>query len=178
MFRTSIERIKSMPRTVSGVVLSLIAIAALNGVLTSAQAQGRPENLPPGKWTFAAGPYFGPDYESIPVDVFRVTTDARKGLAVTSVGLHNKETRDVTGVKLRWYLKDRGQADRVLLEGTTPMLGVLVPAGKARILEYPVASFAKIHKPLLKSGELTGQFRLEVAVAEVQYADTTSPGNN
>jgi hypothetical protein len=151
----------------------VMAFFVLIGTGTKISGQSTKDKLPPGKWTFAAGPYFGSDYESVPVDVFSVTSDARKGLAVTSVVLQNRDTRNVVAVKLHWYLKDKDQKGRVLLEGETPLIGVAVPAGESQTLNYPVVSFAKVHKPLLKGTELSGNFRIEVAVSEVQYDDSS-----
>lgn len=151
----------------------LMAFFALIGLGAKINGQSAKDKLPPGKWTFAAGPYFGSDYESIPVDVSSVTSDFRKGLTVTSVVLQNRDARNVVAVKLHWYLKDKDQKGRVLLEGDSPLIGVAVPAGESQILNYPVVSFAKVHKPLLKGTELSGNFRIEVAVSEVQYEDSS-----
>lgn len=158
----------------SKLFLMLIVFTGLAGAGIVVKSQANADRVPPGKWTFSAGPYFGSDYESIPVDVFRVTTNAAKGLTITSVGLHNKDTRNVTGVRMRWYLKDKDQNGRVLLEGETPLIEVSVSAGKGKILDYPVVSFAGIHKSLMKNGSLSGNFRLEIAVFEVHYADQTA----
>jgi hypothetical protein len=158
-------------RTVVLTVLSLVvALAAVTHGSLGSNAQTQ---LPPGKWTFAAGPYSGPGYESIPVDVFSVTTRVDRGLTTNSVGLKNRTTKDVVSVRLHWYLTDIGQG-RLVREGETPLVGVDLPAGKQQALNYPVASFAKILKPLLKGGSLSGNYRLEIAVSEVQYADEVS----
>ena len=164
----------SLTKYFSKLSLMLVALTALAGAGMIVKSQANADRVPPGKWTFAAGPYFGSDYESIPVDVFRVTTNAAKGLTVTSVGLHNKDTRDVTGVRMRWYLKDKDQNGRILLEGETPLIDVSVSAGKGKMLDYPVVSFAGIYKSLVSKWSLSGNFRIEIAVCEVRYADQTA----
>jgi hypothetical protein len=59
----------------------------------------------------------------------------------------------------------------VLKEGNTPLVDVGVQAGKTESLSYPVASFARMYKALMKGATLSGNYRLEISVSEVVYAE-------
>lgn len=153
--------------------LTVMAFMAMLGGAVITSGQNTQAKLPQGNWTLSAGPYSGPGHESSPIDVYSVTTDADRGLTVVSVALLNRSSKDVSAVKLRWYLKDSDQS-RVLREGDTSLIDVDIPAGKSQILDYPVISFARVHKPLLKGAVLRGNYRIEVAVSEVSYADEST----
>lgn len=154
-----------------------IALTILASTLFAASAaysqQAAPTALPQGTWTFSSGPYSGPDATSLPVDVYSVTTEADKGLLTTSVSLHNRTAKDVAAVKLRWILKDTDSGN-MLLDGETGSVGVAVAAGKRQVLRYPVVSFAKIARTLAGRSPLKGNYRLEILVSEVTYADETA----
>lgn len=62
------------------------------------------------------------------------------------------------------------------MQGQTPLLyfpNALAVDGKW-VLEHTVASFAKIHKPLLKRGVLNGNYHITVAISEVLYENGSS----
>lgn len=149
-------------------LVCVFVLIVTDALLVFAQDARAP--LPPGRWTFSAGPYYGPGNESIPVDVFSVTTDASRGLTISKVSLLNRSAKEVAAIKLHWYLTGGAQGG-VLQEGDTPFVDVFIPAGGRQSLEYPVVSFARVHKSLLRAGKLTGDYRIEVAVSEVEYAD-------
>jgi hypothetical protein len=157
-----------------GVILTVFSVLTVAGAWTATQGQSAPSKLPPGKWTFAAGPYSGQSLDASPVQVYSVTTEADKGLTVGKVTLVNRSSKDVSAVRLHWYLSEAGEPERVLLEGETDLIGVWLTAGRGRVLSYPAVSFAKVCRPLLKGGRLSGDYRLDVAVSEVKYADESS----
>lgn len=136
------------------------------------QGNSTQDMLPPGNWTFSAGPYFGEGYKSLPVDVYSVTTRADKGLAVSRVGLRNRSPRAVIAVKLHWYLMDRGTRN-VLLDGDTGQVQVDLQPGENQVLSFPVVTFSKVYRPLLNGITLSGDYRIEVAAVEATYADTS-----
>lgn len=147
--------------------LMLVAVGIL--LVNSSHARGQQKSrLPEGKWTYTTGPYTGPDYRTIPVDVYSVTSDAKKGLSVTSVGLYNHLPKAVSAVKLHWYLKEQ---DKLLSDGETPSLGIDIAGGAKESLEYQVISFADLSKNFVNAGRLTADFRVEIAVSEVIYVD-------
>jgi len=160
-------------RNYFALILTTVAFAIMTAAPPAANGQNEKAKLPPGNWTLATGPYTGAGHETLPVDVFSVTTDAGRGLTVTRVSLLNRTSRDVSAVKLRWYLKDKAQ-NQLLLEGETQSIDVAIPAGKEQTLSFPVVSFARICGPLVKGGILTGNYRLEVAVGEVTYAEASA----
>jgi hypothetical protein len=151
--------------------LVLLVGGALSIVI---HGQSEQPKLPTGRWTFSAGPYLGPGWNASPVQVYSVTTDADKGLMVSKVTLVNRTTKDISAVRLHWSLTEAQEPDHILLQGDTDLIGVWLVAGHGRVLSYPVVSFAKTHKPLLKGGKLIGDYRLEIAVSEVKYADESS----
>ena len=154
------------------VVPVVIALLLLTGIGTEGQVDTASQ-LPSGNWTFSAQPYVGPGYDSRPVVVISVSTDLKKGLTVADVGLKNTSSKPVAGVKLSWFLSTEQDPDSVLLSGETPLVAISggIPAGKRRLLTFPVTSFAKIHRPLLHGMTLSGDFRMEVAVSEILYED-------
>lgn len=151
-------------------LLAVAILASLTYFTTDTMCQSARTKLPSGNWTLSAGPYSGPGYEAAPVDVYSVMTEADKGLMVTRVALSNSSSKDVTAVKLHWYLIDKEQGT-VLKEGKTPLVDVDIPAGKTEFLSYPVISFSRLYKSLMKGAGLSGNYRIEVAVGEVVYAE-------
>jgi hypothetical protein len=126
--------------------------------------------LPTGEWSFNAAPYQGYEYKSRDVVVTSVTTDSRKGLTITQVGLKNRSGKSISSLKLHWVLFREEDRNSVLAEGDTPMIPLSddIPVDGKRILEYPVVSFWKISRPLQTDGALYGSFRLEIGVSEIQ----------
>jgi hypothetical protein len=128
------------------------------------------KSLPSGNWTLSITPYFGTGWDALPVDVSNVTTEATKGLSVENVLLRNLSPQKVTGVKFRWYLREK-QGSSALRQGETPLLDVDIPAGGQLKFSYCVASFAEIARPLAKEGKLNGDFVIEVLASGVVYED-------
>jgi hypothetical protein len=161
-------------RYVVRAALSLLVAGAAIGSFP-VKAQNNQDKLPPaGNWTLSVGVSTRPGNESIPVDVYSVLTEADKGLTATKVGLLNRDSKDVTAVKLHWSLSELRNPDVTLLEGSTPLMGIYILAGEHQELNFPVVSFAKLYKSLLKNGVLSGNYRIDIAVSEVKYSDETS----
>jgi hypothetical protein len=162
-------RISNLPRSVRVMLVggALVAVAGV-GLISHGQV-ARPK-LPRGSWTFSAGPQKGIAYKSVPVDVFKVSTKASEGLTVGSVSLHNRSLQDVKEVKLHWYLKEKSQKN-ILAEGDTGFFDVTLPAGGRLPIDYPIVSFEKLSKTLVKDGVLSGDYRIEVVVAALSFAD-------
>lgn len=155
-------------------ILIIIAFAALTGAVLATNGQNSQAKLPRGKWTLTAGPSSSSTTGSSPVQIYSVTTDADKGLTVAKVTLLNKGSKDIIAVRLHWELTDTKNPESVLLQGDTDLVGIWLTAGKGSELNYPIVSFAKVHEPLLKGGELNGNYRIEVSVGEVKYADESA----
>jgi hypothetical protein len=150
--------------------VTIFSSPILGGWLT--RGNTTPDKLPPGKWTFSAGPYFGEGYKSTSVDVYSVTTRADKGLAITRVALRNRSPKAVTAVRLHWYLMDR-ETRKVFLDGDTALVEVDLQPGENQELSFPVVTFSKVYKPLLNGTNLSGDYRIEIAVVETTYSDTS-----
>lgn len=151
--------------TISFLVLSLILISYISD---SAQVV-TPTHLPKGKWTFKAAPYSGEDWKSIPVDVHSVTSNMKLGGLVEKVELRNRSDKAVTSVKLKWLLTADKRSS--LADGETRWLTTSIPPGKTIELPHQVVEFSKIVRPFSKDGRLTGNFRIEVVVSEIEFED-------
>lgn len=155
-------------------IIALLAILGASLIINSsnlAKSEGNtPTNLPPGNWSLSAGPYQGDGYKMRDVVVTSVTTDTRKGLTITKVGLKNRSGKPVSSLKLHWVLFTEEDRNSVLAEGDTPLIPLSedIPVDGKRIMEYPVVSFLNISRSLQTDGILSGSFRLEVLVTEIQ----------
>jgi hypothetical protein len=138
------------------------------------QSEANTQQLfPRGNWSIGMHPYLGSDYDSVPVIVTSVTSDARRGVAITKVGLENQSSQNVTAVKIAWRLANEQNPGNILLQGQTPFVtrDGGFPAGSNLRLRFPVVAFAKILRPLLKNNTLDGEFRIDISVSEVLYED-------
>ena len=167
------KKMARMPM-LGGMFLLGLSLLFLNPRQTDGQVDD--SQLPTGNWSFSAHPYFGPGYDTRPVVVITVTATSTSGLVVNEVGLKNLSSKVVAAVKLRWYLSEERTPDTILLQGQTPLIALSesLPVGKRYLLKFPVLSFAKIHKPLLTSGSLNGDFNVQIEVSEVLYEDGTT----
>lgn len=154
-------------------VLILVVVTTALMLVASGFSQRKSDTLPPGRWTLSAHPYLGTAYESQPVKVIGVGSDTINDFKVDTVGLKNTSGKEVSAVVLRWYVTSGESGDEVLLHGDTNSLtlGNGLPAGKSQYFDFPIVSFGRISKQLLKAGALQGDFRIEVAVSQILYED-------
>ncbi len=148
--------------------LLLIAILLIGAphALTQ-QTSSSDSGLPKGDWVLACGPSRS---RGALVDLYMVGSDSSKGVKVTDVWLENRSVQDVEAVKIGWKLYERSKPQVILLSGETPQfLGVALAAGEKRVVTFPVVSFAKIHRPLLRGGKVNGNYRIELWVSDVQF---------
>lgn len=152
---------------------TLLAAVAAFALINTGFSESRSDTLPPGKWTISSHPYLGPMYESQPVKVIGVISNATKGYKVTHVGLMNTSSKVVSAVKLSWYVSSEQTGNTVLLQGETQPVSLKggLPVGKSEYFKMPVLSFGRVSKPLLKEGALHGAYRMEVAVTGILYED-------
>jgi hypothetical protein len=154
-------------------VFAMLMSSSSSGSTLAQNKTGSSSDLPRGNWTVGMHPFLGSGFESIPVAVTSVTTDAKRGIAVTKVGLENTSKQNVTAVKLTWRLSNEQTPNTVILEGQTPYItrdGGL-PAGISLVLRFPVVIFAKICQPLVRNGVLDGEFRIDILVSEILFED-------
>lgn len=95
---------------------SLLVLLLLTSAFSAARAQAQ-GTLPPGDYTFSTKPYMGPGFESLPVMVTSVTTEAALNGGVSMVAVKNGTSRRLEAVRLGWYVSAREAPDYVLLQG-------------------------------------------------------------
>jgi hypothetical protein len=154
--------------------LAVLVILSFVGDRSRGQAKSDADKLPDGNWTFSVNPYMGPGYASRPVVVTGTVSDL-SGTA-TSVMLMNNSSKTVSAVKVEWYFTTEQDRATVLQQGQTPLIAPSgsLPPDKYRQIYFPIANFYKLSRPLVKKNTLEGDFRLDITVAEVQYADGTT----
>ncbi|HVG28275.1 MAG TPA: hypothetical protein VM864_01010 [Pyrinomonadaceae bacterium] len=159
------------------IVLTVVKLVPHMAVAQSQGAQGSETQtpLPGGDWSLSIGVYTGADAASSPVEVYSVTSDGPKGLVVTNVKVLNRSRKTLTGMKFRWMLFDTRDMKTVVLEGQSDLVPVALSPEERKSLNFRVGkapfSFAKIHKPLLQYGFLSGSFRAVILADEVFYDD-------
>jgi hypothetical protein len=158
-----------------GVLLLLVVVILVVAYRSTSLGKddgGEGARLPQGKWTMTATPYLESSYRANPIVVHSVTTEADKGLTVTKVGILSR-SKNVSAVRLRWYLYMESNPEVILQQGETPEIQIAggAPAGDVREIEYPVVTFAKLYK----AGEvLNGDFVISVGVSAAKYDDGTT----
>lgn len=167
-----------MKRAVSLTALTVVLVSLTVAATTfedksfSGTKAAEQSRLPSSKWRFSAHPFSGPGYESRPVVVSSVRTDL-KDFEVTAARVRNISSKPVVAVKLEWSLYNARGGYRLVRRGETPMIGIDggLPTGESKILSYPIFSFTKVSAELLREASLEGDFRLDVAVAEITFRD-------
>jgi hypothetical protein len=161
-------------KKLGALLLVLVATLAMAYRSTSLgkDGGGGETRLPQGKWTLAAVPYLESSYRANPVVVHSVTSEASKGLTVTRVGILSR-SRNVSAVRLRWYLSTEANPEVILQQGETPEIQIRggATAGEVREIEYPVVTFAKLYKA---EEVLSGDFVISVGVSAAKYDDGTT----
>lgn len=149
-------------------VVALLVIAYRSTSLGK-DGGGEETRLPKGNWTLTATPYLESSYRANPVVVHSVTTEANKGLTVTQVGVLSRN-RNLSAVRLRWYLSLESDPEVILQQGETPEIQIRggAQAGEVRELEFSVVTFAKLYKA---EEVLDGNFVINVGVSAAKYDD-------
>lgn len=165
-----------MKSTSARLVVAVLLAFGLSLTFTSDRAAGQDKEswrarLPAGNWTLRVTPA---QRAQPTVDLYSVSTDARKGLGVTKVGLRNLSGSDVAAVKVGWRLFAAEQPEASLQTGETPLLGVALAPGEWRVADYPVVTFVEAVRPFLKGTTLGGNYGIELVVTEVTYRDQVS----
>lgn len=155
-------------------VLSLVLVSTLGVVLrpahkAAAACAGSPTSE---KWSVYSMPYLEPGYQSNPVVVKTVTTEADKRLTITKVGILSRE-REVRSVKLKWYVSNAANPGNILQQGETSEISIEggLAAGELRQIQFPVVSFLDVVDQMKKAGmTLQGDYKIDVAVSEVKFS--------
>lgn len=167
------------PKCLLSLKSTLLLALLLSLAAVAAEAQTPPkmqDRLPAGNYTVITKPYMGPGYESLPVMTTSVTTEAQSDGGVTIVGVENSTSHRLDAVRLSWYLSASEAPDYILLQGKTPMLRLPggIAAGEVERIQFPVVSFARIHKPLAHKGVVNGNYLIQVGVVEARFDDGTT----
>lgn len=163
---------KTRIKLVSFLVLLLFGMTLLISPDSYAQNKVKVRvELPEGKWTFSARPI---EQSQSNVEVYSVTSEADKGLAITKIGVWNRSDKPVGSLKIGWRLLTLGEQPGVLANDETPFLVVAIAPGEWRVIEYPLGTFVNMSRSMLREGKLSGDFRLEVSVTQVVFSDTDS----
>ncbi len=138
---------------------------------TSASEKGKHstysgESPPYGAWSLICAPSL--ERQTI-VDAYSVTSE--RGDKITKVALRNRSDKAVIAVKLGWRLFNYDSPKNTLMSGESPFLGVPLNVKERRVVEFPLVSFAKVSKSLLKNGRIDGDFKIEVVVTNVLFGD-------
>ena len=150
-------------------LLVAIFVVAYRSTSLGKASRGEETRLPQGTWTLTATPYLESSYKANPVVVHSVTTESGKGLTVTKVGILSR-SRNLSAVRLRWYLSTESNPEVILQQGETPEIQIRggAQAGEVRELEFPVVTFAKLYKA---EEVLKGDFVINVGVSAAKYDD-------
>jgi hypothetical protein len=159
-------------------LLSIMLLALIFTISTSfqiyAQQTEKPNKIefPLGKWSFSYPPISRLGLADAPAQIVSTTGDVKDGGTITKVGLENLSSKTIAAIKFQWYLFREESPQKIAAQGETPVVGVgRFQPKETREVEYPIVSFGKIYKPLVKNGKLEGEFVIEVAVSEILYDD-------
>jgi hypothetical protein len=111
---------------------------------------------------------------AIVISTHSLTAGGRiKNLIVTGVTIKNRTAKSINNVRLKWMLTPKDDRSSPVAQGQTANLEVEVQGGKTTSVKTPRINFAKIAKPLLKNGNLYGEYYLVIGIAAVEFEDGT-----
>lgn len=156
-------------KVVRGCFVFFAIVFAMLGTQVLGQDDKLQVLLPKGDWKFSAVPEAS--ILKHKVEAYSVKTDARKGLAVTEIGVWNGGTETVTALRLSWKLfSTRGGQKVSLSDGRSPVLEVNIKPGQKAILNYQLTAFSDFTSDLASKGQLSDAFLIGVAVEDVSFA--------
>jgi len=166
-----------MQQSIKMLILPLAMLLAIN-VDKSVGQEGKRPQVRPGGWTVTAQPYRGPGHESIPVEVLSVTMrNEDHEFRFTNVILKNRAQKPVKAVKFIWILTKKEEEETwIVREGlstTWIRLPRQLPVSEKLEVELNPRVF-RIQEMMLKGLSLSGDYRFEIAVDDVLYADGSS----
>ena len=132
-----------------------------------------------GKYKFSAIPDFKQIADPTALaTINRVNMSLGQGkyaglLKIASVGVENRNHRALKSLRLRWRMVSADEPQEVLLEGSTPLFEVTVGPQASKVVEIPHIFYNRVVKPILKDGELHGDYRLVISVSDARFEDGT-----
>ena len=130
---------------------------------------------PRGLWSVAARPDPA-QLSDLNMPVILVSTQSMAGqgkwanVIVSRGAFQNKSAKAVKNIQLRWVLRSIYNSSE-FLQGSTPMFEMQLFAASTKQKKIPFVNFAKIARPLFKSGQLNGEYLLELSVEAVRFED-------
>lgn len=148
----------------------VFAVIACVGLLFPYKTTGGVDATPlPRKgWTLAFHAYRMNGYQDLPVKLYGVTSAGEQGLELAHVTVKAHEI--VTGVRISWFVSEKDKTS-ILAKGETPLLNLpgLVGARPRFDVNVPDVTLDRIMRPVMKRGQLRGDFDVQVVVSEVKY---------
>jgi len=148
-------------------LLVLACLALAFGYGTKNQLMKK--QLPRTGWVAGFHSYHGAGYATVPVQVFSVKSDIRKGLV--AVAVKNRSDKAVSAVTLGWYVSEAQSAGAIIAKGETVALNASLPSEAKLELATPAIGWEDVLRPAMSNGVLRGDFDIWVVVSQVVYED-------
>lgn len=152
--------------------------AIAQGLTVGQQEQNEPS--PKGKWRVVTVFDYKQHYDpTVPVELTRGTLaneENNKGLV--EVIIKNRTSKNISSLKIRYFLTTSEDRKVILYQGST--LEIIskrtkekptLPANQRRIFDVKDGKFSKLLKPLVKNGELNGNFVITLQISGVVFED-------
>lgn len=165
------------PRTASLAAVLLSVLGAISSPLgvRSAQAEDAKGTLPGAKdtsYSVAASPHIPPDFDSRPVAVVGVTTEAfesETGWRISRVSVESHEA-GAAAVRLTAYISHRDNPGVVLHRWETPEIALPATLKRSERVSLSVEMLSHRDLVLMRSDSVK-DFQVDVAVTSVHFAD-------
>jgi hypothetical protein len=125
------------------------------------------KQLPKTGWVAGFHAYHGPGHDTVPVQVFSVTSDINEGLV--GVQVKNRSDKAVREVRLAWYVSEASGAGAVLAKGETANLKLTLSSQEKLGISIPNLSWDAVLRPVMRKGSLRGDYDVWVVVSRVVY---------
>lgn len=157
-------------RSTFGAITVLLVLACL-ALAFGYHSRKKPTNnqLPRGGWVAGFHPYHGAGYATVPVRVFSVKSDIRKGLV--GVSLRNRSDKGVKVVTLGWYVSEAQTTGAIVASGETAAIRLSLPSQEKLELATPAIGWEDVLRPAMTNGVLRGDFDIWVVVSQLVYED-------
>ena len=96
------------------------------------------------------------------------------GPVVKTSGLKNESTKTISSVRIGWLMYREADPSTIIGQGATGPIGVtdFAPGTVAKV-DYPVVHVVDAIAPKVKEADLSGAYRIVLAVVHAQFTDGT-----
>lgn len=111
-------------------------------------------------------------YEFLPIQVRGIRggkLGPQEKFKIVVYSLKNLSPKPVNALKLAWYLFDNNDLNTAVQSGLTPLIKIDLPSNEPRDVDILVVNVEDI--PLLRDGNPSASYMLEVGIGEVHYDD-------